>query len=172
MTSTTNTLSLSITQAEVERLLVQEAEILDDWRLAEWPGLYTQNAVYEVTGPGANNPVHAAPEDGLNFLIADKRDRIEARAARLMKEKTHCEYPHSKTRHMVSNFRVAVQPDGSVRAKANFTVWRTKENKTTCYMGEYHYQLVRQSTRLLIMAKRCVLDLNTLYDQGRLTIIL
>lgn len=161
-----------ITLAEVEHLLVKEAEILDDWRLLEWAPLFTDDAVYEVTGPGAINPQTARPEDGLNFLIADPRDRLEARATRLTKEKTHCEYPHSKTRHMVSNFRVLPQADGSAKAKANFTVWRTKENKTTCYMGEYFYHLVRQGAELKIRSKRCVLDLNTLFNQGRLTIIL
>lgn len=161
-----------ITLAEVEHLLVKEAEILDDWRLTEWPELFTPDAVYEVTGPGAIDPVNARPEDGLNFLIADPRARLEARATRLMKEKTHCEYPHSKTRHMVTNFRVTPLDNGEARAKANFTIWRTKENKTSCYMGEYFYTLTRQGDRVMIRAKRCVLDLNSLFDQGRLTIIL
>lgn len=164
--------SSTISRAEAEDFLVNEAEILDDWSMADWPNLFTQDAVYEVTGPGANDPAHAKPEDGLNFLIADHYDRIYARARRLSKEKTHCEYPHSKTRHMVSNFRVASGENGETKVKANFTVWRTKENKTTQYMGEYHYKLVRQDGQIKIRAKRCILDLNSLYDQGRLTIIL
>lgn len=95
-----------------------------------------------------------------------------ARANRLMKEKTHCEYPHSKTRHLVTNFRVRSAEDGGTNVRANFTVWRTKENKTTAYMAEYRYALVRQDGEIKIRAKRCILDLNTLVDQGRLTIIL
>ncbi|MDT3670217.1 MAG: aromatic-ring-hydroxylating dioxygenase subunit beta [Aromatoleum sp.] len=164
--------SSTISQQDAERFLVQEAEILDDWRLHDWPKLYTKDAVYEVTGPGAIDPVNARPEDGLNFLIADRFDRIEARANRLMKEKTHCEYPHSKTRHLVTNFRVQPTEDGGTNVRANFTVWRTKENKTTAYMGEYRYSLVRQEGEIKVRAKRCILDLNTLFDQGRLTIIL
>lgn len=162
----------TIPRNEAEEFLIAEAEILDDWRLHEWPKLFTADAVYEVTGPGAINPATAKPEDGLNFLIADKYDRIYARATRLMKEKTHCEYPHSKTRHMVSNFRVSAGDGGETNVKANFTIWRTKENKTSVYMGEYHYKLVREDGQLRIKAKRCILDLNSLYDQGRLTIIL
>lgn len=164
--------SSNISRIEAEEFLVGEAEVLDNWTLHDWPKLFTQDAVYEVTGPGAIDPVNAKPEDGLNFLIADKFDRIYARATRLMKEKTHCEYPHSKTRHMVSNFRVSAGENGETAVKANFTVWRTKENKTTAYMGEYHYKLVRQDGAIKARAKRCILDLNSLYDQGRLTIIL
>lgn len=162
----------NISRNEAEEFLIGEAEILDDWNLHAWPKLFTADAVYEVTGPGSVNPATAKPEDGLNFLIADKFDRIYARATRLMKEKTHCEYPHSKTRHMVSNFRATAGENGATKVKANFTIWRTKENKTSVYMGEYHYQLVRQDGQLKIKSKRCILDLNSLYDQGRLTIIL
>lgn len=164
--------SSHINRAEAEDFLVNEAEILDDWNLPQWPKLYTPDAVYEVTGPGSINPATAKPEDGLNFLIADRYDRILARANRLMKEKTHCEYPRSKTRHLVTNFRVKTTENGVTQVKANFTVWRTKENTTTSYMGEYHYQLVRQDGNIMIRAKRCILDLNSLYDQGRLTTIL
>jgi p-cumate 2,3-dioxygenase beta subunit len=39
-------------------------------------------------------------------------------------------------------------------------------------MGEYHYRLVREDGQIKIRQKRCVLDVNSLYDQGRLTIIL
>lgn len=162
----------TISRSEAEDFLVHEAELLDDWRLPDWAGLYTADSCYEVTGPGAIDPVNAKPEDGLNFLIADRIDRIQARATRLMKEKAHCEYPRSKTRHLVTNFRVAPGDNGETRVRANFTVWRTKENKTTVYMGEYRYSLVRQDGNIMVRAKRCILDLNTLTDQGRLTIIL
>ena len=165
-------MSSTISRIEAEEFLVNEAEILDDWRLPEWPRLFCREARYEVTGPGSNDPVNDSPDTHL-FLVADRIDRIEGRATRLMKPTAHAEYPHSKTRHLVSNFRVRPgDKEGETKVRANFAVFRTKEDNQTVYMGEYHYTLVRENGEIKILTKRCILDLNSLANQGRLTIIL
>ena len=164
----------AITRAEAEDFLVLEAELLDDWRLPEWAKLYSREAIYEVTGPGSIDPKTDSADNHL-FLISDRIDRIEGRAIRLMKPTAHAEYPHSKTRHIVSNFRVRPGEGnevGQTKVRANFAVFRTKEDNQTVYMGEYHYTLVREKGEIKVLAKRCILDLNSLNNQGRLTIIL
>jgi p-cumate 2,3-dioxygenase beta subunit len=164
-------MSAAISRAEAEEFLVNEAELLDDWRLPEWAKLFSADARYEVSGPGSVNPSTDSPDNHL-FLVADGIDRIEGRAVRLMKPTAHAEYPHSKTRHIVSNFRVRGDHNGETKVRANFAVFRTKEDNSTIYMGEYHYALIRVNGDIKIRAKRCILDLNTLNNQGRLTIIL
>ena len=156
---------------DVEQFLFHEAELLDDWRLPEWAELYTADATYEVACPNDPDPKTASPAETL-FLVSDRKDRIAGRAVRLMKKTAHAEYPHSKTRHMVSNIRLLDSPNGEARVKANFCVLRTKEENTVMYMGEYHYTLVRDENGFRIRHKRSILDLNSLYQQGRLTIIL
>lgn len=165
------TTSNSITRQDAEDFLVSEAEILDEWRMPDWPKLFTKDGVYEVTSPASSTPLADEPASSL-FLIADRMDRIEGRANRLMKSGTHAEFPRSKTRHIVTNFRVRDGKDGEAQVRANFAIYRTKEDTTTVYMGEYHYRLVREDGQIKIRQKRCVLDVNSLYDQGRLTIIL
>jgi p-cumate 2,3-dioxygenase beta subunit len=161
-----------LTRPEAEDFLFHEAELLDEWRLPEWAGLFAEDAVYEVTSPSAIDPVNADPAASL-FLISDRIDRIQGRASRLMKKTAHAEYPHSKTRHMVSNVRVTGGGEGETRLRANFAVFRTKEDNSTYYMGEYHYVLVTDGAGVTrIRSKRAVLDLNSLVNQGRLTIIL
>ena len=160
-----------ITRQEAEDFIIAEAEMLDEWRMPDWPKLFTRDAVYEVTSPASTTPLSDRPESSL-FLIADRIDRIEGRANRLMKSGTHAEFPRSKTRHLVTNIRVREGDNGETKVRANFAVYRSKEDTTTVYMGEYHYRLVREGERLRIRQKRCVLDINSLYDQGRLTIIL
>lgn len=160
-----------VTHREIEDFLFEEAERLDDWRLPEWAELYTEDAVYEVTSLASSTP-RADDSRQTLFLIADKIDRIRGRASRLMKPTAHAEFPRSKTRHMVSNVRIKGEEDGRIRARANFAVFRTKEDATTIYMGEYHYVLVTTDDGLRIRQKRIILDLNSLYEQGRLTIIL
>lgn len=165
-------MTTAISRAEAEDFLVLEAELLDDWQLPDWAKLYSRAGIYEVTGPGSIDPKTDSPDNHL-FLISDRIDRIEGRATRLMKPTAHAEYPHSKTRHLVSNFRVRPgEKDGETKVRANFAVFRTKEDNQTVYMGEYHYVLVRENGEIKVLVKRCILDLNSLNNQGRLTIIL
>lgn len=160
-----------LSRTEVEDFLYQEAELLDAWDLPDWAELYTEDALYEVTSPASSDPVGADAATAL-FLISDRIDRIRGRARRLMKKTAHAEYPRSKTRHMISNVRVLGEADGGTRARANFAVFRTKEDTSTIFMGEAYYTIVSDAGRLKLKWKRCILDLNSLYNQGRLTIIL
>ena len=70
-----------MTPAETERLLlglkvseflVEEAHLLDEWRLEEWLGLFTEDSTYVV--PGTDDPA-ADPKRSL-VLIDDDRSRL------------------------------------------------------------------------------------------------
>jgi p-cumate 2,3-dioxygenase subunit beta len=163
---------LQPTRDEVEEFLYHEAELIDDWHLPDWSELYTDDARYDVTSLDCDDPINSSSKDSL-FLLADDKERLTSRAKRLMKKTAHAEYPHSKVRHIISNVRLGPNVDGEIRVKANFVVYRTKDDNTSQYMGQVHYVLVpRDSAGFAIKSKRCILDLNSLADQGRLTIIL
>jgi p-cumate 2,3-dioxygenase subunit beta len=164
-------MSQLLTRAEVEDFLYHEAELLDEWALPAWAQLYTEGALYEVTSPASENPRESDPANAL-FLISDKIDRIRGRAKRLMNKTAHAEYPHSKTRHLVTNVRVTGGENGETTARANFAVYRAKEESLSVFMGEAFYTLAREDGQIRFRWKRCILDLNSLYHQGRLTIIL
>ena len=155
---------------DVEDLLFYEAELLDSWRLPEWTELYTDDARYEIASLSASDPLGADPAKSI-FIVADDKERLNMRAGRLMKKTAHCEFPHSKTRHMISNVRV-FEDGGNLRTRANFVTYRTKGGRTSRYMGEAHYLLEPVTDGFRIKHTRCVLDLDTLNDQGRLTILL
>ena len=160
-----------LTRTEAEDFLFHEAELLDDWRMPEWAALYTEGALYEVTSPASSDPVASNAANSL-FLISDRIDRIRGRANRLMKKSAHAEFPRSKTRHLVTNVRIVGEEDGGTRLRANIAVYRTKEDTSTVFMGEAWYTIVNEGGALKIHRKRIILDLNSLYNQGRLTIIL
>jgi p-cumate 2,3-dioxygenase subunit beta len=161
-----------VTRDRVEDFLYHEAELLDDWRLPEWAELYTADAQYDVTSLDSADPVNSSSRDTL-FLLADDKERLTSRAKRLMKKTAHCEFPHSKVRHVIGNVRLGDAENGEIKVKANFIVYRTKEDTTRAYMGQMHYVLVTAGADgFKIKRKRCILDLNSLADQGRLTIIL
>lgn len=160
-----------LTRTQAEDFLFHEAELLDEWKLDEWAALYSEDARYEIASPATEDPSNADPNQTL-FLVADGIARIRGRAVRLSKKTAHAEFPHSKTRHLVTNVRVLGGEGDETRVRANFAVYRTKEDTTTVYMGEAYLTLVQDGESVKIRRKRCILDLNSLYNQGRLTIIL
>jgi p-cumate 2,3-dioxygenase beta subunit len=68
--------------------------------------------------------------------------------------------------------RIGKANGNELPVRANFVVYRTKGDRTVQYMGEAHYLLAAEPDGFRIKRKRCNLDLNTLAEQGRLTIIL
>jgi p-cumate 2,3-dioxygenase subunit beta len=161
----------AISRPDVEDFLYHEAELLDEWKLMDWKDLYAEDSAYEITATDCEDPWNADPETSL-FLLADKKNRIEARAIRLSKRAAHCEYPHSQTRHLYTNVRVTGSDDVGTQVKANFLVFRTGQDRTTQFMGEMRYTLVKDGDAIKVKSKRMVLDLSSLNDAGQMTIVL
>lgn len=158
-------------RAAVEDFLYREAELLDQWKLEEWAQLFTDDGRYLVAPLGLENPRDADPENIL-FLVADDRTRIGQRVTRLLKKGAHAEYPHSRTRHMVSNVLIESSDADSIHAAANFITYRARNREVVSYMGRTYFTLARQNGGLKIREKRACLDLEILAPQGSLAIIL
>ena len=158
-------------RASVEDFLYREAELLDRWRLNEWVELFTPDGYYLVAPLGLDDPRNADPQSML-FLVADDRTRIGQRATRLLKKGAHAEYPHSRTRHTVSNVMIEDHDGDTVRAAANFITWRARNREVTSYMGRTYYTLASAADDFHIREKRVCLDLELLAPQGSLAIIL
>lgn len=160
---------MNITPAQAEALLYREAELLDRWKLREWADLFAADGEYLV--PATDLP-EGSPSKTL-FLIYDDRHRLEQRAERLLKKTAHAEYPHSRTRHMVSNVQVKPLDDTATRVESNFVVYRSKGDRLDIYPGHAEYDIVMDDQgRHLIRRKLAVLDIETLRPHGKLSIIL
>lgn len=158
-----------LSRNEVEEFLYREAQMLDDWRLTEWLALFTEDAVYQV--PTTNLAADASPDTNL-FFIADDRFRLGERVSRLGKRGAHAEFPHSRTRHMVTNVLIDGRAGDELAVSAAFAVHRFKEGNADLYVGQYRYRLLASDGRLRIRQKRCQLDMDTLRPQGRISILL
>jgi p-cumate 2,3-dioxygenase subunit beta len=166
---TDGTIMASISRSDVEDFLFREAELLDEWRLPEWLELFTDDAIYYV--PATDLPADASPDHNL-FYVADDRFRLSERVKRLMKRTAHAEFPHSKTRHLVSNVRIRERLDEDLVVGSAFVVYRTKDGVTDTYFGSSRHRLVLQGGSFRIREKRCLLDSDGLRPQGRVSIIL
>ena len=159
----------SITAAEVEHFLIEEAAMLDEWRLTEWLALMTDDARYLV--PSLDSP--ESDHRTALFLISDDMTTLRSRVGQLLGRSAWAENPRSRTRRLVTNFRILEANATEVKVTANFAVWRFQLNQTDTYVGRYIHTLVRgPAGGLLFRERRAVLDLETLRPHGKLSIIL
>ncbi|PWA11964.1 p-cumate dioxygenase [Pueribacillus theae] len=157
-----------ITRLEIEDFLYYEASLLDDWKLEEWASLFTEDALYLVPPTNKLDGDHNVDL----FIIADDQYRITQRAKRLLKKEAHVEYPHSRTRHLISNVRIKYTRDQVYYVTCNFIIYRSKREIFDNYVGSMEYKIIKQNDELKIQEKRVILDLDALRPQGKISIIL
>jgi len=153
----------------VEQFLYADAELLDQWRLHEWLATFRSDARYLV--PSTDLPDGDPAQD--LFLVQDDRFLLEQRVNSLLTRAAHAEYPHSRTRRMITNIRVVDEGDDQLRVTANFTIFRIRSGVLDTYVGQYRHLLVRDSEHgYVFVERRSVLDLAALRPQGKVSILL
>ena len=158
----------TITRADIEDFLYEEAALLDTWQLREWLALLTEDATYEV--PSTDIP-DGNPHDSL-FIIADNAYRIRMRVDQLLGKSAWAENPPSRTRRMISNVRIRQIEGDTLDVSANFVVYRMRSGHMDTYVGRYEYTLVHGEDGLKIRHRKAILDLEALQPHGKVSIIL
>ncbi|MEI8152638.1 MAG: aromatic-ring-hydroxylating dioxygenase subunit beta [Hyphomicrobiales bacterium] len=158
-----------VTRVEVEDFLINEAALLDEWKLEEWLALVADDGKYLV--PSLDSP--GSDHRTALFLISDDRRNLGSRVKQLLSRTTWAEFPRSRTRRLVSNVRILEQTSDEVKIAANFAVWRFQHDATDCYVGRYVHLLVRgPDGGLMFRERRAILDLESLRPHGKLSFIL
>ena len=152
---------------EVEQFLYAEAALLDEWRLDEWVGLFTEDARYVI--PSTDHP-ETDPRETLG-LVNDDIVRLRGRVERLKSRRAHREFPWSRTRRLVTNVRVLGAEGDDVLVTASFLVYRIRGGQMDPLVGQYQYRLVRVDGALRIRQRRVQLDLEALSPHGTVSII-
>ncbi|MBV8630042.1 MAG: aromatic-ring-hydroxylating dioxygenase subunit beta [Silvibacterium sp.] len=155
-------------RAEVEDFLYAEMAYLDEWKLDDWFKLFTEDCTYVV--PTTDRPDGDPARDMV--FIDDNHLRLEGRVRKLKSQMAHREVPRSRTRHVVTNVRIVDVTDGDAVVEACFVIYRFKGANKEPYVGQYRYRLTRQDGNIMIRHRRATLDLETLRDQGAVSIIL
>lgn len=158
----------TMSRAEVEEFLFEEAALLDEWRLEEWRTLFSTDCLYLV--PNVAGDPYAAHDSTL-YLIADDTHHLTERVKRLGKKTAHAENPRSRTRRMISNVRITERGKGILKVQCSFITFRSNHGVTDSYFGRHEYCLVQADGKLRIKEKRTILDMEALRPHGRLSII-
>ena len=125
---------------EVEEFLVEEAAILDEWRLDDWLALFTEDATYVV--PSTDVP-DGDPSRDLT-LIDDDHLRLTWRVNRLKSRHAHREFPWSRTRRLVTNVRVLRAEGDELDVTASILVHRFRHGHAEtfrCWRVRWSYRV-------------------------------
>jgi p-cumate 2,3-dioxygenase subunit beta len=169
-----------MTRAEVEDFLYREAALLDAWQLDEWLELLTDDAQYRVP----SNDAQGGDPKATLYLIADDIQRLRGRVTRLKDPHAHAEFPHSRTRRLISNVRIVARKNvpgtisgeivpGTIFVEANFCVYRfRRDERVGQYVGRYRYTLRVQDGAPKIALREAILDAHELASLGSVSFIL
>ena len=106
-------------------------------------------------------------------MVADDTRRIRERVLRLKDRNAHAEFPHSRTRRLVSNVRIVAREAAELRVEANFIVYRHRRHgDVRCYVGQYRHRLRLTPAGLRICERQAILDAMELGEMGLLSFIL
>ena len=152
----------------VEMFLIEEAAMLDEWRLEDWHALFTDDGTYLV--PNLSGDPYAPPSSTL-YLIADDAHHLAERVKRLGKDTAHSENPRSLTKRLVSNVRVLEDNGSDLKAQSAFVPFRSSHGVTDTYFGRHEYLLIPRGDTWAIQEKRTILEMGALRPHGRLSII-
>jgi p-cumate 2,3-dioxygenase beta subunit len=166
MTITTLTERM-LMRLRVEEFLVEEAAILDEWRLDDWLELFTEDASYVV--PTTDLP-DGDPSHNLT-LIDDDHLRLTWRVNRLKSRHAHREFPWSRTRRQITNVRVIEVDGNEVRVEACVVVHRFRHGQRDSFVGVYKFLLLDTGEGFKIRRRRAELDLERLSPNGALSMV-
>jgi p-cumate 2,3-dioxygenase beta subunit len=161
--------AIRVSRAEVEDFLYHEAALLDEWRLDEWLELLTDDAIYEV--PPNDTP--GGSSKNTLFILADDIVRIRERVKRLKSPNCHAEFPHSRTRRLITNVRILQTEGNLVTVAANFVCYRYRRHERIReFVGTYRFVLQHTHDGFRIKARRTTLDAYELGSLGAVSFIL
>jgi 3-phenylpropionate/cinnamic acid dioxygenase small subunit len=136
-------------RSEIEQLLYHEAWLLDQGRLDEWLGLYTDDATYWI-------PLQANQADPLttSSIVYDDRRLLEVRVRQFQHPRAHARVPTPRTVHHVGNVRV-VEADGQdIRAGSTLVLVEYRRERQRVWGAMVEHRLRRTAEGLRIAAKR------------------
>jgi anthranilate 1,2-dioxygenase small subunit len=141
-----------VLRAQVADFLVDYAHAIDDDRLEEWPGFFTENGLYHITtreSEEAGLPIGIMHCEGRGMM----QDRIKAlRTANVFEPHCYC--------HLLGTTRLADLGDGVLWARTNFSVTRTMQDGggSVFATGKYLDEIVIDGEDVALRSRRVILE--------------
>ena len=159
-------------QLEIEQYYYQEAELLDDHRYGEWLDLFSADTRYWMP-TRANRLLRDQDKEvsveGEFALFDDNKKTLGWRVKQLESFTHWAENPRSRTRHLISNVRIAgTKAEGKYAVKSNFICYRNRlQDEVDIWAGERHDLLRRdEKQELRIASRKVLLDQNVVLSKN------
>jgi 3-phenylpropionate/cinnamic acid dioxygenase small subunit len=155
----------------VTRFLYHEAELLDNYRFADWLALLTPEIEYRM-------PVRTTQflTEGLGFhdfeFFSDNIESLTTRVRRLETEFAWAEVPPSRSRHYVTNVIVEEPADGSgLEVRSSFLVTRTRQDLDYQMFTGVRHDLLVPTGESFAIARRTILIDQTVLTATNLSVL-
>ena len=131
-----------------------EAEMLDSYDFMPWVELFTKDASYRMPVRTTQFLVDGEGFHDFDFIVDDWQT-LYTRVKRLETEFAWAETPPSRTRHFVTNLRVADDADANeLVTRVNFLVTRTRQDRDyQMFTGSRHDRLVHEDGSFKIRSR-------------------
>jgi 3-phenylpropionate/cinnamic acid dioxygenase small subunit len=148
---------------EVSQFIYRECELLDERRFQEWLELLTDDFHYWMPVRESLGTARKISEElsqpGEVAYFDDTRQIMEKRIKRLEIGPAWAEHPPSRTRHMISNIRIANLEGDNIEVHSNFLTYRSRlEHDQDFFIGGRHDVLRRTEGKLMIAKRTVILD--------------
>jgi biphenyl 2,3-dioxygenase beta subunit len=155
---------------DAEEFLYHEAEMLDDRRLDDWLDLLTDDIHYWMpirrTTQAKETHLEFTKPGGVAFFDDDKRV-LTMRVERLSVGRAWAEDPPSRTRHLITNVRVADIDGEELTVHCNFQLYRTRLNSEEDSWTGRRVDVLRRINGELKLSKRHIfLDQTVILSQN------
>ena len=140
--------------ALTERLIgfvLDEAQLLDEERFAEWLDLFTDDARYWIPiAPGQTDPLLH------NSIMYEDKLLLRIRIERLSGARTYSEQPRTRAHHLLQTPRIVHRDEaaGEYRLRTAFHYVETRLDRQTLYAGWATHHLVSADQSFRIRLKR------------------
>lgn len=151
---------------ELMQFYINEAWLLDDRKFREWLDLFTDDVFYFMPrrmNVGRQDMSQELSEVGDLAIFEDDKTYMTMRVDRLDTGMAWSEDPPSRTRHIVGNLVVERLPDGDVKAKTAFILYRSHhETDENIFAGSREDHLRQEDGHWRIYERVIVLDSNVI----------
>lgn len=157
-------------QFRVERFLYEEAALLDAHEYEQWLDLFSDDVHYFMPIRRTRTRRELDKEftrPGEMAFYDDNKGILAGRVRKLRTGTAWAEDPPSRTRHLVTNVRVAADDGVELDVRSNFVLHRTRlKSEELTWVGSRHDTLRRHDGSFLIAKRHIFLEQTVLLSQN------
>lgn len=159
--------SAATARETIEEFLFAEADLIDDYRFAEWLDLFDVDGIYWIPSADGADP------DRFVSIIYDDVPKLAARVERLQGDLCWAQEPRSRVRHVIGNVRVDHDASTSeiVVVRSNMVIVESRRQQQQLFTARCEHRLRERDGGYKIQQKRVDL-LEADFFLGNLTFLI